>query len=278
MTLLDGKKTSEKILDELKTSISKAAKKPRLEVILVGDDPASTKYVQMKQKAGERIGAVVNINHFDENIDTGEVISKIREFNESREVSGIMVQLPLPEEVDKIAVLEAINPSKDVDGLTSVNLDLLSKNEASAFGPATPLGIMALLDEYKIGVQGKKVVIVNGSNVVGIPLSYMMKTRGADVTVCDINTEDVPGKAVEADILVSGVGQGGFVTEAMVKEGAVVVDVGIDMKDGKVTGDVDFENVKGKCSYITPVPGGVGPMTVVSLLTNLIKAANYSAA
>jgi methylenetetrahydrofolate dehydrogenase (NADP+)/methenyltetrahydrofolate cyclohydrolase len=270
MILLDGKKTSEKILTQLKLDVLSMTQKPRLEVVLVGNDPASIKYVQMKKKAGEGIGIMVNTHHLKDDVTTERVVEMIRGFNEDSEVSGILVQLPLPQEIDKGQVLEAISPQKDVDGLTSTNQHLLEQGDPAAIAPATPKGIMELLKEYGISVSGKNVVIVNNSNIVGIPLGHMMRAAGANVTICYDQTENVPEKTREADILVSGVGKAGFITADMVKDGAVVVDVGISMKDGKVSGDVDFENVKDKCSYITPVPGGVGPMTVASLLTNLI--------
>jgi methylenetetrahydrofolate dehydrogenase (NADP+)/methenyltetrahydrofolate cyclohydrolase len=271
MILLDGKKTSEIILGRLKETVSEMSEKPLLEVVIVGNDPASVKYVEMKRKAGERIGVDVKVNHLPEGSRTEEVVGMIREFSEQANVAGIMVQLPLPEGVDKVQVLEAISPQKDVDGLTRTNQELLSKGDPSAIAPATPLGIMELLKEYKVDVTGKNVVIINNSTVVGLPLGDMMTASGAQVTICHGKTENIPEKTVQADILVSGVGKAGMITADMVKDGAVVIDVGIDIRDGKVMGDVDFENVKEKCSYITPVPGGVGPMTVASLLLNLVN-------
>jgi methylenetetrahydrofolate dehydrogenase (NADP+)/methenyltetrahydrofolate cyclohydrolase len=272
MILLDGKKTSEKILAQLKLDVLSMTQKPRLEVVLVGNDPASIKYVQMKKKAGEGVGITVNTHHLRDDVATEGIVEMIRGFNEDSEVSGILVQLPLPQGIDKDQVLEAISPQKDVDGLTLTNQHLLEQGDPSAIAPATPKGIMELQREYGIGVSGKNVVIVNNSNIVGIPLGHLMKAAGANVTICYDQTEKIPEKTREADILVSGVGQAGFITADMVKDGAVVIDVGIDMKDGKVSGDVDFENVKDKCSYITPVPGGVGPMTVASLLSSLVSS------
>ncbi len=272
MTILDGKVVSEKILSQLKDTLEAQERSPRLEIILVGDDYGSKKYVEMKKKRGEEIGAQVNLNKYPVETSADEIVNKIAQLNLDREVSGIMVQLPLPEGIDESVVLEAIDPSKDVDGLTATNLGLLFQRNPLAIASATPLGILMLLDEYNIELEGKDVVIINDTKVIGLPLSALLLQRRATVTVCHDRTANLSEICASADILVSGVGKAGFVTENMVKDGAVVIDVGISMDSkGKLAGDVDFENVKEKCSYITPVPGGVGPMTVASLFLNLAR-------
>lgn len=274
MKILDGKKVSEKIFSQLKEDVGKLSKTPRLEIFLVGNDFGSKKYVEMKKKRGEEIGVIVNVNSFNTEADSEEIIEKISEFNMDPDVTGIMVQLPLPHGLSEKEILEAIDPAKDVDGLTATNLGLLFQRNPYAIASATPLGIMLLLDEYDINLEGKNVVIINDTKVVGLPLSAMMLTRRATVTVCHDRTEDLEDITSKADILVSAVGKAKFVTDDMVKEGAVVIDVGISMgEDGKIAGDVDFEEVKEKASYIAPVPGGVGPMTVASLFRNLILSA-----
>ena len=272
MTLLDGKKTSERILAQLKEKIAGMERAPRLEIILVGDNAASRKYVGMKMKTGEQIGVEVNLNEMIEAPATEDVVHYIGQLNSDPEVSGLMVQLPLPEGIDTPAVLESIDPAKDVDGLTATNLGLLYQRNPLAIAAATPRGVMSLLDEYGVEIEGKDVVIMGPTPVVGLPLAAMMLARGETVTVCHDKTPDVRAATSMADILVSAVGKGHFIKQDWVKEGAAIVDVGLSPDEsGKLIGDVDFEDVKGKCSFITPVHGGVGPMTVASLFANLVE-------
>ncbi len=273
MTILDGKKISQKIKEELKERVEKEGlQNRRLEIVLVGDDFGSVKYVQMKQKAAHYIGVKANINRLDATSSTESIVSLINSFNDNPDVHGIMIQLPLPEGIDSNKVLESINPKKDVDGLTATNLGLLYQKDKSAIASATPLGIMKLLDEYDIELSGKNVVIIGRSSVVGLPLCALLLAKDATVTVCHSKTEDIKDITKNADILVTSMGKGKSVDSEWIKDGVILIDVGIDEdSDGNIVGDVDFDSVKEKCSYITPVPGGVGPMTVVSLLDSLIS-------
>jgi len=274
--ILDGKSISEKIREEIRKEVesftSAGLRKPGLAVILVGDDPASQIYVKNKINACRKVGIESFFYHLKRNTTTEELLDVIAELNSKEEVDGILVQLPLPEQIDQREVILSISPDKDVDGFHPKNMGMLVAQAEDGFIPCTPLGIDLLLKHYGIEVQGKDVVIVGAGFIVGRPLSLLMLWRNATVTVCHIHTRDITKFTREADILVSATGVPHLIKEDMVKKGAVVIDVGISKVDGKIVGDVDFERVKEKASAITPVPGGVGPMTVTGLLLNTLKS------
>lgn len=269
--ILDGKQLKEKILLKLKEKINNFEKKPSLTVILVGDNPASQIYVNNKRKTAEAIGINSNIIKYPKTISEKELLDKIHELNKDGRVNAILVQLPLPEHISKEKVINLINPQKDVDGFTPYNFGKLFSGEKPFVYPCTPKGILILLDEYNIDLDGKHVVIVGRSNIVGKPLAQMILNRNATVTICHSHTKNLAEITKTADILVSAVGEN-IIEEKMLKSGCIVVDVGI-FKDstGRTRGDVDFENVSKIASYISPVPGGVGPMTIASLMLNTIE-------
>lgn len=265
--LIDGKALKDKILAELAGQISEKGLKPKLEIVLVGDDEPSLRYIGQKQKAAQEIGAISELHQLAESSSQEEVINLIQKLNSDQSVTGIIVQLPLPPQLDKEKILGEIKREKDVDGLTL----------GSPFSPATPSGVMEILHEYHVLVKDKTAAVLGQSQLVGSPLSSMLEQEGARVVRIDINTpEPIEQLVQQADIAVSAVGKVGLVTESMVKPGAVVIDVGtnIDPGTGKLVGDVDFEKVAEKASLITPVPGGVGPMTVAMLMKNLVRAAS----
>lgn len=272
--ILDGKKLRDKIFVDLKNKIDKMDKKPTLVVILAGEDPASQIYVRNKKKTAENLGINSVVINYPETVSEQELLNKINELNNDKEVTAILVQLPLPKQIDKFKVIDAIAPEKDVDGLTPYNSGKLFAGEEPYVYPCTPKGILLLLDEYNIKLEGKHVVVVGRSNLVGKPISQMMLKRNATVTVCHSYTENLSEITKTADILVSAAG-GEIIEKNMLKSDCVVVDVGI-FKDenGKVRGDVDFENVSKIAAYISPVPGGVGPMTIASLMLNTVELFN----
>jgi len=275
--ILDGKRISEELLQELeqrlntiKNSIDRS---PKLEIILIGNDFASEKYVSMKQKKATDLGIEVNINRFDETSTENEIINTLKELNNDNSVDGIMIQLPLPKNFNEDEIISHISIEKDVDGLTAESLGKLFRKE-ECFVSATPKGIGILLDKYKIEIEGKSVVIVGRSKIVGLPVSALMLNKNATVTICHSHTKDLQNICKSADILIVGIGKPNFINEEFVKEGSTVIDVGFnkDSQNGKTVGDVNFERVKDLVKYITPVPGGVGPMTIVSLLENVINS------
>lgn len=272
MQILDGKSLSEKLIDSVKEKASKL--NPKLAVILVGENPASLAYVRNKKKACERSGIEYAEYNFPTTITQEELLKKIDELNNDDSVNGLIVQLPLPDHIYVPEVIRAVTPSKDVDGFHAYNIGkMFLSPEFEDLPPATPLGIVKLLDHYNIPLQGKDVVVVGHSNIVGKPISMMMLNRNATVTTCHIYTEDLALHTRRADILIVAVGKEKLITEDMVKKDVVVVDVGMNRNaDGKLCGDVDFEKVSKKSSFITPVPGGVGPMTVAALILNTIRA------
>ncbi len=269
--ILDGKTVSEKLLSEVKAKVEKLEKKPHLVVILVGDNPASQIYVRNKQKKAEEVGIKSTLIHFNSDISEDELLNKIIELNNDNDVTGILVQLPLPKHIDKNKVVTTISPKKDVDGFTPENTGMLAIGLEPYFYPATPQGIIYLLDEYKIPIEGADVVVLGRSNIVGKPMAQMLLNRNATVTICHSYTKEVEEKIKTADILISAVGKK-IVKCKMVKNNSVVIDVGI-FKDSnnQLTGDVDFDYVSSSVGYITPVPGGVGPMTIASLMLNSSK-------
>ncbi len=269
--IIDGKKLRDKILDNLKLKIDGFDKKPKLVVILVGDNPASKIYVNNKKKMAEKVGIISEVINYPSSISEKELLVKIEELNKDEAVTAILVQLPLPEHISKENVMNTIAPEKDVDGFTPYNFGKLFSGEAPMVYPCTPKGILLLLDEYGVSLEGKHVVIVGRSNIVGRPLSQMILNRNATVTVCHSHTKNLSEITKTADVLISAVGKN-IIEGKMIKSGCVVIDVGI-FKDenGKTRGDVDFENVSKSASYITPVPGGVGPMTIASLMLNTVE-------
>ena len=268
--IIDGKQVAEKITTELTEKVSKMTEKPHLVVIQVGENPASTIYVNLKNKKAELIGIKSTIIRYPEEITQKELIEKIEELNSDISVHAIFVQLPLPKHIDEKEVIKAILPQKDVDGFTASNTgDLLNGIPPKAY-PCTPKGVLRLLKEYNIQIDGKHAVIVGRSNIVGKPLAIMLLNENATVTICHSKTKNLSEITKQADILISAVGKK-IIFQNMVKKGAVVIDVGI-FKDenNKITGDVDFEEVSEVASYITPVPKGVGPMTIASLMENTV--------
>lgn len=280
MEILDGKKIAKEMLSVIGREVGMLKVQnhihPKLAVILVGKDPASLAYISRKQKACDK--TEIEWEQFDydeESVTTKELIEKVEELNENPLFHGILVQLPLPKQIFVPDVIKAIDPKKDVDGFTAYNLGkMVVSSEFEDLASCTPMGVIKMLEYYKIDVEGKNVVVVGHSNIVGKPLSVMFLNRNATVTTCHKYTKDLSEHTKRADILCVGVGKPGLITKDMVKEGAVVVDIGTTRLDnGKLVGDVDFENVSKKASYITPVPGGVGPMTVACLMQNTLTAA-----
>ena len=271
MILLDGKSISKKILVDVKNKVAQLSNTPHLVVILVGDNPASKIYVNNKKKAAEQVGIKSTVLEFGTNISECELLSKIEELNKDNDVTGILVQLPLPEHIDKNKVITTISPQKDVDGFHPENVGRLVTGLEPYFYPATPQGILMLLDEYKIELEGKNAVVIGRSNIVGKPMAQMLLNRNATVTMCHSHTKNLDEIIKTADLVVSAVGKK-IVRCKMVKKNSIIVDVGI-IRDanGKLTGDVDFEFVSPSCGFITPVPGGVGPMTIASLMYNASK-------
>ncbi len=271
--LINGKLVSAAIREQIANKGKALNLKPGLAVIIVGDDPASQIYVKNKEKACEEVGFHSVICRLDGGASQEELLSKIAEFAEDDTIHGILVQLPLPRHIDERAVIAAIPADKDVDAFHPVNVGALMLGTQS-FQPCTPAGVMALLEHYKIDVCGKHCVIIGRSNIVGKPQAMLMLQRNATVTICHSKTQNLAEITKTADILVSAVGRAKFVSADMIKEGAVVIDVGMNRdENGKLCGDVDFEGVEKKASYITPVPGGVGPMTITMLLQNTLTAA-----
>lgn len=269
--ILDGKSLSLKILENVKNEVSKLEKKPSLAVILVGTDPASELYVSLKKKAAEKIGIKSEIITLAENIDESTLLSKVSELNNDPNTTGILVQLPLPKHLDEKKVIQSICPQKDVDGFTPENIGKISIGAKPFAYPCTPKGVIKILDEYNIKVAEKHAVIIGRSNIVGKPLAQMLLNRDATVTICHSKTKNLEEITKTADILISAVGKPKLVTADMVKPNAVIIDVGTNKVNGKPCGDVDFENVSLKTSYISPVPGGAGPMTIACLMENVLK-------
>ncbi len=268
--IIDGKLVSTELKNTLKKQIETYKIKPKLVVIQVGNNEASNVYIKQKIKCADAIGAICVHEKLDENITTSELINLINSLNQDESVNGMIVQLPLPKHIDEYAVLNTIIPSKDVDGLTEINAGKLACSKPGLIS-CTPNGVIKLLKYYNIEIEGKKVVIVGRSNLVGKPLINLFLMENATVTCCHSKTVDLKHFTLDADILVVAVGKPKLINADMVKEGAVVIDVGINRLETGLCGDVDFENVSKKASYITPVPGGVGAMTVAMLYNNLVE-------
>jgi len=276
MQLIDGKSLSKKVQSSVQAEVEKLKQEknivPGLAVVIVGDDPASHAYVSMKEKACKTVGFYSIAHKMPDTIIQDEIIQIITMMNNNPHIHGILVQLPLPPHIDTNKILEVIDPKKDVDGFHAYNVGRMVTN-LDSFVACTPLGVMKMFEEYNIDLQGKAVVVVGASNIVGKPMASLLLNANATVTVTHIYTKNLASYTRNADIIIVGVGQPNLITEDMVKEGAIVIDIGINrLEDGKLVGDVDFENVSPKCSYITPVPGGVGPMTIAMLLSNTLKA------
>lgn len=269
--IIDGKEIKKQILDELKEEVSKLEIKPSLVVIQVGDNDASNVYIKQKAKMADYVGYDYKHIKLSEDITTEEVIEIIDGLNNDKKINGVMVQMPLPNHIDTEIVQNAVIPSKDVDGLSDFNAGLLFHNKDALYS-CTPYGVMELLKRYKIQVEGRHVVVVGRSNLVGKPMSMMLTNAGATVTLCHSKTVDLSKYTKDADILISCVGKANFITADMVKEDSVVIDVGITRSESGLCGDVKFDEVASKTKYITPVPGGVGPMTVAMLGSNVLKA------
>ena len=275
MILLDGKKIKDKILKEIKIKLEEIDKKLKIVVIQIGNDEASNIYISQKRKMFLELN--IEFEHINLSNDTNEenIIELIDKLNNDNSVDGIMIQLPVPKRIDIRKVIDKIHPNKDIDGLTSINKDKLI-NGIDCLVPCTALGIIDLLKEYEIELKNKNIVVVGRSELVGKPVSILLEKEGGNITICHSKTENLSTYTKNADILISAVGKSKLITKEMVKEGVVVIDVGINKIDNKITGDVDFETVSKKASYITPVPGGVGPMTLASLSKNLLKAYNLN--
>ena len=277
MVLLDGKILSAKIKEEVKVEVTQIVKEknitPGLAVILVGNDAASATYVASKAKACKDAGIYSVVHEMPESITQEELLETINMMNNNPKLDGILVQLPLPKHIDTTTVLEAINPLKDVDGFHPYNVGRMVSN-LDSFLPATPFGVMRMFEEHNIELSGKDVVVIGSSDIVGKPMASLLINKKATVTVCNSRTKDLKAHTSKADIVIIAVGVPYLLKEDMVKDGAVVIDVGINrLESGKLVGDADFEGLKNKCSFLTPVPGGVGPMTIAMLLKNTIKAA-----
>lgn len=287
MVLLDGKKLADELKSEIKVEVDQmvaaGGKQPHLAAILVGNDGGSLTYVGHKVKACEQVGFKSTLLHYDDSVTEEFLLNKVNELNNDKDVDGFIVQLPLPKHIDADKVLMAVDPSKDVDGFHPVNVGKVTLG-LDAYISATPLGITKILERYNIETSGKHCVVIGRSNIVGRPMSILMsgqsKTGNATVTVCHSKTKNLKEICLQADIIIAALGKPEFLTGDMVKEGAVVIDVGTTRvtdttsKNGwRLKGDVKFDEVSPKCSAITPVPGGVGPMTVVSLILNTLKAA-----
>lgn len=278
--LIDGKKLSQQLREDIRAKVEKfkeeSGREIGLAVVLVGEDPASQVYVRNKIKACEQVGIKSYAYYLDASTTQGRVEELIRSLAVDGKINGILVQLPLPEGLDSKKILELIPFSKDVDGFSAENTGKLSMNEPCLVA-CTPNGVMKMFESEGIDLCGKNAVVIGRSNIVGKPMAMLLTNANATVTLCHSKTADLKSKCLEADIVVAAIGKPKFVTADMIKDGAVVIDVGMDRdENGKLCGDVDFENVKDKCSYITPVPGGVGPMTITMLMYNTYIAATRS--
>ena len=274
--IIDGKELAKKVRKELKKEVETLKEKginPKLAVIMVGNDPGSTVYVRNKSKAWEKVGIEFEEFLFDEKTEEKELLDLIDKLNADDSVHGILLQCPVPKHIDVNKAFRRISPNKDVDGFNPINVGNLTIGE-DAFISCTPYGVVKMFEEYNIETEGKRAVILGRSNIVGKPMIQCMLNKNSTVTVCQSRTQNIGEVIKEADIVIAAIGKPNFVKADMVKDGAVVIDVGINrLEDGTITGDVDYENVAPKASFITPVPGGVGPMTIAMLLNNVVKAA-----
>lgn len=275
--IIDGRLVSDFLLKNVNKEVKKLKHRgvfPKLIIILVGTNPASESYIRQKSRAAEKTGIHCEVKNLNSSINTKKLVSLIEKLNKDKSVHGILVQLPLPKHINSPLVIRAIDPAKDVDGFQAYNLGkMMLSADFEYLAPCTPRGIIKMLEYYKLPIAGKSVVIVGRSNIVGKPLSVMLLNRDATVTVCHSKTRNLANFTRMAEIVVVAVGRPKFLTAKMVKKGAIVIDVGTTKVDNQLTGDADFENVKRKAAFITPVPGGVGPMTVTCLMENVVRAA-----
>ena len=269
-TIIDGKAVAEKIRAGIKAEVARLKTKPGLAAILVGENPASKVYVDIKRKTCGEVGIYSELYKLPGSTTEKELLQLIEKLNDNEKIHAILVQLPLPKHISEENVFAAVAIEKDVDGFSPVNIGKLVAGEEAAV-PCTPKGVMRLLEEYGIEIAGKNAVVIGRSNIVGKPVALMLLNRNATVTVCHSKTKNLAQHTNQADILVVAAGKPRLITAEMTKEGAAVIDVGINKADGKLVGDVDFESVRKKASYITPVPGGVGPMTVAILMENTLE-------
>ena len=276
MTIIDGKALSEKILIEIEQEHSelekKVGRKAGLAVIIVGENSASQIYVRNKIKACERVGFYSETIRLDENITEENLLSEIKKLNNNSNIDGILVQLPLPEHIDELNIVNAILAEKDIDGFHTTNIGKMMIGDESGFLPCTPAGVIQMFEEYNIDLKGKDVLVIGQSNIVGKPMTLLLIKKRATVQVCNSKTKNLSEKLQKADVIVAAAGSPKLIKATDVKEGVVIIDVGINRVDGKLCGDVDFEEVSKKASFITPVPGGVGPMTIAMLIKNTFKS------
>ena len=271
--IIDGKKTAQEIRSELKREIQNLKIKPELRVILVGNNPASQIYVKNKEKYASEVGIKSETIRLPEDITEEKLLKQIKKLNKDKHINGILVQLPLPSHINEFSVINAIAPEKDVDGFTIYNKGLLSIGKP-ALTPCTPLGIIELLKQYKVNIASKNAVVIGRSNIVGKPMAQLLLNEDATVTICHSKTKNLAEMTANADILISAVGKPKFIGKKYVKKGATVIDVAMnrDTKNNRWVGDIDFDNVSKVAKFITPVPGGVGPMTIAMLLKNTVQA------
>ena len=276
MTIIDGKALSDKILKEIENEHSelqaKVGRKAGLAVIIVGENPASQIYVRNKIRACERVGFHSETIRLDENITEESLLLEIEKLNNDNNIDGILVQLPIPKHINELKVINAISAEKDVDGFHTTNIGKMMIGDETGFLPCTPAGVIQMFEEYNIDLEGKDVLVIGQSNIVGKPMTLLLINKRATVQVCNSKTKNLSEKLQKADVVVAAAGSPKLVKGSDVKEGVVVIDIGINRVDGKICGDVDFEEVSQKASYITPVPGGVGPMTIAMLIKNTFKS------
>ena len=276
MTIIDGKALSDKILKEIENEHSelqaKVGRKAGLAVIIVGENPASQISVRNKIRACERVGFHSETIRFDEHITEENLLLEIEKLNNDNNIDGILVQLPIPKHINELKVINAISAEKDVDGFHTTNIGKMMIGDETGFLPCTPAGVIQMFEEYNIDLEGKDVLVIGQSNIVGKPMTLLLINKRATVQVCNSKTKNLPEKLQKADVVVAAAGSPKLVKGSDVKEGVVVIDIGINRVDGKICGDVDFEEVSQKASYITPVPGGVGPMTIAMLIKNTFKS------
>ncbi len=276
MTIIDGKALSDKILKEIENEHSelqaKVGRKAGLAVIIVGENPASQIYVRNKIRACERVGFHSETIRLDEHITEENLLLEIEKLNNDSNIDGILVQLPIPKHIDGLKIINAISAEKDVDGFHTTNIGKMMIGDETGFLPCTPAGVIQMFEEYNIDLEGKDVLVIGQSNIVGKPMTLLLINKRATVQVCNSKTKNLPEKLQKADVVVAAAGSPKLVKGSDVKEGVVVIDIGINRVNGKICGDVDFEEVSQKASYITPVPGGVGPMTIAMLIKNTFKS------
>ena len=276
MTIIDGKALSDKILKEIENEHSelqaKVGRKAGLAVIIVGENPASQIYVRNKIRACEKVGFHSETIRLDEHITEENLLLEIEKLNNDNNIDGILVQLPIPKHINELKVINAISAEKDVDGFHTTNIGKMMIGDETGFLPCTPAGVIQMFEEYNIDLEGKDVLVIGQSNIVGKPMTLLLINKRATVQVCNSKTKNLPEKLQKADVVVAAAGSPKLVKGSDVKEGVVVIDIGINRVNGKICGDVDFEEVSQKASYITPVPGGVGPMTIAMLIKNTFKS------